>query len=265
MKLKALAIRNILPAGIATLLTAVSIAPPVRAENLEHTRQLLSTRKCSGCDLSSAGLTFANLSNADLTQANLSGANLSRANLQGADLRGANLVGASLFGANLTGARLEGANLGAADLRGAYLTGSNLTDTVLDRALLQEAVGLPTSVGKVEDFYNWAMADMRRKNFPGAIDNFNQVLNRKPDFAQAYMGRGVARLQAEDREGGVEDIKRAETLFATQGNQEGSKVAQQMVKELTAPPPEQKSGGGLGRALVGILGFALQFLPFSLF
>jgi uncharacterized protein YjbI with pentapeptide repeats len=265
MKLRALVIRKVMPAGIATLLTTMSIVMPSRAENLEHTQRLLSTRKCSGCDLSSAGLTFANLSNADLSQANLSGANLSRSNLQGADLHGANLVGASLFGANLTGARLDGANLGAADLRGAYLTGSSLTGAILESALLQESVGLPPSLGKGEDFYNWAMEDMRRKNFPGAIDNFNQVLSRKPDFAQAYMGRGVARLQTDDREGGIEDVKRAETLFTAQGNQEGTKVAKQMVKELTTPPPEQKTGGGLGQALVGILGFALQFLPFSLF
>ncbi|UBF25359.1 pentapeptide repeat-containing protein [Kovacikia minuta CCNUW1] len=265
MKLRVLAIHTVVPAGLATLLTTIGIAIPLRAENLSHTQQLLSTRKCSRCDLSSAGLTFANLSNADLTQANLSGANLSRANLQGADLRGANLIGASLFGANLTGAKLDGANLGAADLRGAYLTGASITGVVWESTLLEEAVGLPNSVGKVEDFYNWAMEDMRRKNFPGAIDNFNQVLNRKPDFAQAYMGRGVARLQTDDREGGIEDVRRAETLFTAQGNQEGTKVAQQMVKDLTTPPPEQKTGGGLGQALIGVLGFALQFLPFSLF
>ncbi len=175
------------------------------------------------------------------------------------------MAGASLFGANLAGARLDGANLGAADLRGSYLGGASLTNAVLDSALLQEAIGLPNSIGKVEDFYNWAMEDLRRKDLPGAIDNFNQVLSRKPDFAHAYLGRGVARLQSDDREGGINDIKRAETLFTAQGNQEGTKVTQQMVKELTTPPKEEKKGNGIGQAILGLVGMALQFLPLSFF
>ena len=96
-----------------TLLTALSLAIPALAANPEHTRQLLSTRQCEGCDLTNAGLVMANLAGANLRGANLSRANLSRANLADADLSGANLTGASLFGADLTGANLSGANLAA--------------------------------------------------------------------------------------------------------------------------------------------------------
>jgi uncharacterized protein YjbI with pentapeptide repeats len=62
--------------GIA-LLTAIGFAAPVKAENPEHVRQLLETKRCPGCDLTGANLANIDLSEADLTGADLSGANLS--------------------------------------------------------------------------------------------------------------------------------------------------------------------------------------------
>lgn len=257
--------RKAIPAGIATVLTALSVAHPVRAENVEQTRQLLNTRKCSRCELSNAGLVFANLAGADLTQANLAGANLSRANLTGANLKGANLAGASLYGANLTGANLDGANLVAADLRESFMSGASLMQTVMNGALLQGAVGLSPTTGSAEEFYRWALQDERRKNYPGAIDNFTQALNRQPDFAQAYLGRGIIHLQTGDNETGLADVQQADRLFTAQGNQEGMKLTQEMIKQLTAPPPKEQKGNGIGIALLGLIGTALQYLPLSVF
>lgn len=265
MRPQASAIRKAIPTGIAALLTTLSIATPARSQSLEHTQQLLSTRKCPRCELSNAGLVSGNLSGADLTQANLAGANLSRANLQGANLSGANLAGASLYGANLVGATLDGANLTAADLRGAYMMGASLTATIMNGALLQGAVGLSPETGSAEQFYQWALQDERRKNYPAAIDNFTQALSRKPDFPQAYLGRGVVLLQTGEESAGLADVQQAERLFTAQGNQEGSKLTQEMIKQLTTPPPQPKSGNGLGMALLGLIGTALQFLPLSIF
>jgi uncharacterized protein YjbI with pentapeptide repeats len=265
MKLKTVAIRGIFPVGIVTMLTVLPIANPARAENFEQTRQLLTTRKCARCELSNAGLVFADLSNADLTQANLSGANLSRANLQGADLRGANLTGASLFGANLVGAKLDSANLTVADLRNSYLMGTSMVGAVLNSTLLQGAVGQTPDKGSAEEFYRWALADEQRKDFLAAIDNFTQALNRKPDFAHAYLGRGVVRLQAGNDEAGIADIRQADLLFTAQNNLEGSKITQEMIKQLTTPPPREKGGNGIGIALLGLIGTALQYLPLSVF
>ncbi len=59
--------------AIATILSAIGLSIPVRAENLEHIRQLLSTRECSQCELSGAGLVMSNLAGANLRGANLSG------------------------------------------------------------------------------------------------------------------------------------------------------------------------------------------------
>ncbi|WP_225938264.1 pentapeptide repeat-containing protein [Leptothermofonsia sichuanensis] len=265
MKPQASILQKTIPTGMVALLTTLSVATPARSQNFDHTQQLLSTRKCPRCELSNAGLVFANLSGADLSQANLAGANLSRANLQGADLRGANLTGASLYGANLVGAKLDGANLTVTDLRGAYMMGASLVETVMHGTLLQGAVGLSPETGSAEQFYQWALQDEHRKNYPGAIDNFTQALSRKPDFAQAYLGRGVVLLQSGEDEAGLADIRQAERLFTAQGNQEGSKLTQAMIKQLTTPPPQPKSGNGLGLALLGLIGTALQFLPLSIF
>jgi uncharacterized protein YjbI with pentapeptide repeats len=247
----------------STLLTAISLATPAIAANPEHVRQLLSTKECPGCDLSDAGLVMANLAGANLRGANLSRANLSRANLMGADLGGANFTGASLFGANLTGANLHGANLNAADLRDTYLVQANLTATSVTNANLLGATGLPNYIGSAEDFYRMGMAEAERDNFNRAIDLFNQALALKPEMASAYLSRGLTRFQLGDRTGAVEDSRKAGELFTAQGNQEGFKLSQDIIKGIEAPPKAKKGGGGNFLSfLQGIAGFALQFLRF---
>ena len=247
----------------STVLTAISLAMPALAANSEHTRQLLSTGQCMGCDLTNAGLVMANLAGANLKGADLSRANLSRANLAGADLSGANLTGASLFGANLTGANLSGANLVAADLRDALLVQTNLTATSLTNANMLGAIGVPQSAGTAEDFYRMGMAEAERDNFKRAIDLFNQALTMKPDMANAYMSRGLARYHLGDRTGAIEDTKQAETLYIAQNNQDGQQLAQQIIKGIETPRQARRGGGGnFLNFLQGIATLALQFLRF---
>jgi hypothetical protein len=247
-------------AAIATVLTAFGIHLPARAENLEHTRQVLSTRQCQQCDLSGAGLVFANLVGADLSKTNFDGANLSRANLRGANLAGASLRGAALYGADLSGANLQGADLSSADLRGAYLGGAILTDTVLTNAQLQGAIGLSPTVGKADDFYRWGVDEGNKRNFSNAINNFDQAILRQPDHAEAHLGRAVARLQLGDREGAIPDLERASTLFGEQGKVDNQKMSSELLTEVKKPPQARKGGGSnFGQALVSILGTVLQF------
>jgi uncharacterized protein YjbI with pentapeptide repeats len=242
--------------ALTTLLLSFSLITPALAEKLEHTRQLLSTKQCPQCELSNAGLVFANLAGANLTGANLTGANLSRANLQGADLRGANLVGASLVGANLVGAKLDGANLSFTDLRTAYLSGATLEGTILQNAQLQGAIGLSPVTGDAEEFYRWAMQDGQNQNYAAAIENFSQALQRKPEFAEAYLGRGVARFQIGDRNGAVTDSKIAEDLFTRQGKKEGAQISKQFVQELTEGPKKPRTNFLQG--LMNVVGGLLQ-------
>jgi hypothetical protein len=243
------------------LLTVLGISFPAQAENLEHSRQLVATKQCPRCDLSRAGLVFADLAGANLSQANLIGANLSQANLQGADLRGANLTGTTLNGANLIGANLDGANLAGADLRKAYLTGASLTGAFTEGAYLQGAIGLATSVGTVEEFYRWALEDERRLNYISAIQNYSQVIARQADFAPAYLGRGAARMRTGDRKAAIADAREAERLFKTQGDAKNAEVATKIAVLFETPIPEDKMDKGkpnFGQAIMGILGGAIQ-------
>lgn len=247
-----------------TLLTAISLAIPALAANPEHTRQLLSTRQCEGCDLTNAGLVMANLAGANLRGANLSRANLSRANLAGADLSGANLTGASLFGADLTGANLSGANLAAADLRDSQLIAANLTNAKLGNTNMLGAIGIPTYAGSAEDFYRMGMAEAERDNFNRAIDLFNQALTMQPEMANAYLSRGLARFHLGDRTAAIEDTKKAETLYIAQGNQQGQQLAQQVIKGFETPRTARlrRGNGDFLSFIQSLAGFALQFLRF---
>jgi uncharacterized protein YjbI with pentapeptide repeats len=250
------------PIASVTLLTTLSLTNTAFAANPEHTRQLLSTRQCPQCNLTDAGLVMANLPGADLTGADLSRANLSRANLIGADLRGANLMGASLHGANLTGANLSGANLTAADLRGAFLSQANLVGTNLANANLLGAIGLPTYTGNAEDFYRWGMAEAERDNHQKALELLNQALTMNPDYANAYLGRGMVQFNQGDRLAALADTKKASELYTTQGNQQGVQVAQQVIdgiEQLNNPKtPRRSTGESLLNLFQGLAGLALQ-------
>ncbi|MBD2663917.1 pentapeptide repeat protein [Richelia sinica FACHB-800] len=248
----------------AAFLFLISLPSAVQAANYEHIRQLLATKQCENCDLSNAGLVMADLSGANLSGANLSGANLSRANLTGADLRGANLSGASLFGVNLSEAKLSGANLTGADLRNTYLMNAELQGASLNGVNFQGALGIPSQIAKPEDFYAWGVAEAEKGNLQAAIDYFSQAIALKPDYAGAYLSRGVARYQKLDRQKALADAQEAEKLFASQNNPDGLNTAQAFVKELQTPYTEKVSTGSPSFFdFVGSIGSVLlQFLPF---
>ncbi|MBW4525996.1 MAG: pentapeptide repeat-containing protein [Phormidium tanganyikae FI6-MK23] len=238
-------------------LFSLGVALPVQAENLDHVRQLLSTKQCANCELTSAGLVFAQLPGANLTGANLAGANLSQANLTGANLTGANLAGATLSGANLAGAKLTGANLQGTDLTRSYLVGADLNGTQTETAFIQGAIGLPTTAGNAEIFYQMAMEAGKRKQYERAIENFNQALVRKPDSAPAFIGRAMARLELGDQKGAILDSEQASVLFERQGDVGNAKTAGMLAQTLKNPPKE-RSGGGFGQTLINVVGGLLQ-------
>ncbi|BAY17076.1 hypothetical protein NIES21_29100 [Anabaenopsis circularis NIES-21] len=251
---------------LATIIftATISLSSTAQAANSEHLRQLLATKQCQNCDLTGAGLVLADLSGANLSGANLTGANLSRANLTGADLRGANLAGAGLFGANLTEAKFNGANLAGADLRNTYLGNAEFTKAYLQGVNFQGAIGIPLQIATPEEFYAWGIAEGQKGNHQQAISYFNQAIAAKPEYAGAYLARGIAKYQLFDRQGAFEDAQIADKLFTNQQNGTGTQTAQAFIKELQTPYKENVTTGkasffdfvsGLGSVL-------LQFLPF---
>jgi uncharacterized protein YjbI with pentapeptide repeats len=243
----------------ATVLSAIAPIAPARAENIQHTQQLLATRQCPNCDLSNSGLVLANLTGANLKGADLRMANLSRANLTGADLSGANLSGTSLFGVNLTGANLSGANLSGADLRNAYLTNANLTDTNLANVQLLGVRGMPTNIGTAEDFYRLGVLEAQAGNYRNAIDYYNQALNQKSDLAAVYFARSMSRADLGDFAGATKDAARANQLFAAQGNAQGQELSKQLVEAIVVrqQPTEPRTGRGDLMSLLGSIGSVL--------
>ncbi len=248
----------------ATVLTAIAPIAPAPAENIQHIQQLLATRQCPNCDLSSAGLVLANLTGANLKGADLRLANLSRANLTGADLSGANLSGTSLFGVNLTGANLSGANLTGADLRSAYLSEANLQGANLTNAQLLGVRGMPTNLGNAEDFYRLGVKEAQAGNYRNAVDYYNQALNLKPDLAAVYFARSMSRADLGDFGGAAQDAARANQLFAAEGNAQGQELSKQLGEAIVArqkPTEPRTASRGDFMSLMGSIGsFLLQVL-----
>jgi uncharacterized protein YjbI with pentapeptide repeats len=248
----------LLPSIVVVL--PLSLSTPARAENLEHTQQLLQTRSCQQCDLSNAGLVFANLSKANLQGADLSNANLSRANLSQADLTGANLTGASLFGANLTGAKLNGTQFVGADLRNAYLGNAQVVGINLMNANMQGVVGLPTQVGHARDFFNWAIAASDAKLYGRAVENYSQAIAIDPEMGAAYLGRGMAMFQIGDRKGALVDAKQAAAVFEAKSDEEGLKAATAFAQLIETPEKDPLGGSKIGNAFMSILSGGLSLL-----
>ncbi|MBN4005460.1 pentapeptide repeat-containing protein [Nostoc sp. LPT] len=245
-------------------LTTISLTTTVQAANSEDVKQLLATKQCQNCDLTSAGLVMADLSGANLSGANLTGANLSRANLSGADLRGANLSGASLFGVNLSEAKFNGANLTGADLRNTYLANAELTGAYLNGTNFQGAVAIPSQIASPAEFYALGVAEGQKGNQQQAISYFNQAIAIKPEYADAYLARGVARYQILDRQGAFQDAQVAQKLFTSQNNSTGTLTAEAFIKELQTPVNEKVSTGKPNFVdFLGSIGSVLlQFFPF---
>jgi tetratricopeptide (TPR) repeat protein len=260
---------------VLSLLTAGGIMPVARADNLEHTQQLITTKDCPRCDLNKAGLVYADLVGANLSEANLIQANLSHADLASANLQGAQLNGAILFGADLSGADLSGANLQGVDLRGANLTNANLQNAVIDGANLLGAVGMPAEIATVDNYYRWGMEEAERENFRGAVNYYNQALSMEPDFAHAYLARSIARFRLGEHMGALEDAQQADQLYLEQNNERGHLVASQFSQSiLTAQELYERrqrggrsggAGGNILNVLGGLAGMAFQVLKYMSF
>ena len=236
---------------------------PVIAEKPEDLQKLLATKQCPFCDLSGAGLVLANLTGANLAGANLAGANLNQANLTGANLSGANLSGTSLQQANLTGANLKGAILNGTDLRGAYLTNAQLTATNLDSAFMQGAIGTPLEAGSPDLFYGWGLLETRKGQYRSALAHYRKALEIDPQFAPAYLGRGVAYLRLGDEKAAKQNVEYAAQLFEKEENPEGYAATQDFLKNLQAMQDARNNGAGtpqLDAIVRGVASLALQFL-----
>ncbi len=257
-----MSLRTVTTATFLSVLFSPSVA---FAENLNDLNQLLSTQVCQNCNLVDAGLVRANLAGAQLQGANLTNANLSRADLTGADLSGTNLTGASLHGAILTGANLTGAILTATDFRNAYLNNANFENADLETSYIRGAIGVPTSAGSAQQFYRLAAAEAQANNYEQALEYCNYAISVDPEYAPAYLGRGVARYRLGDEVGAIQDAYIAEALFTEQENANGLVASQQFMKAMEFAQEQQENnrggGGSLNRVFTSLGSLFVRFLP----
>jgi len=57
------------------------------------------------------------------------------------------------------------------------------------------------------------LTKVRSRDFQGAIHDFTEAITRNPNYADAYFGRGLARLELGDGERAKEDFQKAFSLF----------------------------------------------------
>lgn len=255
------------PQLLAVIALLTTIAVPAQGENLSDLNQLLSTKKCSQCDLSNAGLVQADLTGSHLAQANLAGANLSQANLQGANLRGADLSGTSLYGANLTGADLTGADLTGTDLRNAYVERANLAGVDLESAHVDGIKGLATTAASAEQFHRWGVREAESGNYQGAIANYQKAIQLDPELAPAYLGLAIIQYNFDYQPAAQKNTQMAINLFKKQKHELGLQTATNFQQKMTliqeAENNVAKKEGGHGQIgkFIGSVGsLLLQFL-----
>jgi tetratricopeptide (TPR) repeat protein len=58
-------------------------------------------------------------------------------------------------------------------------------------------------------YYNRGVAKFNAKDFSGAVDDYSKALKLKPDYAEAYKNRGESRARLKDYAGAVEDFDKA--------------------------------------------------------
>ncbi len=260
---------NLMKLTIVTAIAALSatVSFPTQAENLSDLNQLLSTKECSECELSSSGLVMANLAGAQLQQANLVSANLSQANLMGADLSGANLTGASLNGANLTGANLTGAILNGTDLRDAYMGNTTLTNVDLDAAYVDGVKNLADTAATPEQFHRWGVREAELGNYDAAIAHYRTAIRLDPEFAPAYLGLGIIQYQFDNETAARKNAQIASKLFKTQEHKLGYQTVQNFqqkmdfIREAEANAREREQGASnVGKFMGGVGSLLLKLL-----
>ncbi len=254
---------RIVSLSITTLLVA-GCCLPAYGENLQHLRQLLSSRQCRSCDLVGSGLAYANLVSADLRGADLRGANLSQADLRGADLTGANLMGANLNGAILQGTVFAEANLSQADLRGAYVANADFQGATVSNVQLRGAIGVPLSLLNAQELHNWGVDEVSRGNYGAAIDYYSQAISLEPNRAITTINRSLAYLRLNNLTAAMTDAQRAAALFKEQGNTPAYEATQKLIRDIerVATQRPEAPSTGIGLEIINGLGSLLPLLLF---
>ncbi|MFM7876786.1 MAG: tetratricopeptide repeat protein [Microcystis aeruginosa Ma_MB_F_20061100_S20] len=81
-----------------------------------------------------------------------------------------------------------------------------------------------------KDFFVQAMDKYDKADFDGAIVDFSQAIQLKPDYAQAYMGRAMAYKGLGDLENQITELRKAAELLQKQGDTEAYQATIDLIK-----------------------------------
>ena len=245
------------------LLTLLLAAPlTARANDLIF---LLQHRKCPDCRLEDVDLVHADLRDADLQQAQLQRANLGQADLDGANLNGADLTFTSLQGASLRGANLQGAKLYGTDLRDADLTGAVMDANALEEAHWSGAKGMQLQAQSHASLHNAGVSTAEKNRWDQAENLFGMAIRKKPNAAESWIARGIAREKLGKRVLAIQDFTYASNLYALEGRTDQANQLQVAATSLREKGNNEESGNGVGSALLGsLLSTSQALLPLAM-
>lgn len=98
--------------------------------------------------------------------------------------------------------------------------------------LLHQILGddsLPKAMAEAS--YETGNSLMQKKDFQGAIQEYNQAIQIYPQYAEAYTNRAMAKAQLGDQSGAVADLQQAAALFQQQGNTQAYQQVQQLLQQ----------------------------------
>lgn len=218
----------------------------VLAADAQAIMQVLEQRRCEGCKLQDAALVHADLRDARLRGASLQRANLSGAILDGADLSKADLSYASLAGASLRGANLTGALLIGTDLRRSDVSNAQIDTGSLIQAHWELAKGIDLAVLSYAEMQNAGFNEMLKGNFRAAEIFFSGAIQRQPNAAISWAGRGAARAELFAIEGAKQDLLYAAQLRKAVGDTTLSEELTNAAKRLDGQPSNKAKTNGTG-------------------
>lgn len=70
------------------------------------------------------------------------------------------------------------------------------------------------------------------EEYENAIGMYNSAIESQSEYAEAYMGRGIARARLGNKSGAIEDLRQAASLFQDQGNTEAYEQVQQLLSQV---------------------------------
>jgi len=83
-----------------------------------------------------------------------------------------------------------------------------------------------------EAFLKQGNARYTKKDFRGAIADYNEAIRLKPDDADPYYGRGLIKKERGEKQEALADFRKVAELFQQQGNTEWYNNSLDRIKEL---------------------------------